>query len=320
MELLQLRYFCEVVKWGNITKAAQENYISQPALSKTIRNLEKELGTVLFDRVKNRVELNEYGQAFYEKVSKGLMLIDSGVEGLKSAPDSERGEITLIVKAGQYLFPGLYDTFCKQYPDIILNVANYSLMQRRLMTEYDFHISASMNNYPDIDSVNLMREEMVIIVNKDHPLHREHLIFFKDLEKESFVGSWRGSSINTLLMGLCHVSGFVPRFTSYYSELEGMFQAVANNEGIALVPYDSLKNIMEAYQDDVRVIYIADSGNFRYLKLCWPKRNFEGKRLRIFRMFATEYFANLEEELMKSKNCQFHNNCITHMEYALKYF
>ena len=97
MELLQLRYFCEVVKWGNVTRAAKENYISQPALSKTIRNLEDELGVKLFERVKNRVELNEYGRAFYDKVSRGLQMIDSGVEGLKLAPDSERGEITLIV-------------------------------------------------------------------------------------------------------------------------------------------------------------------------------------------------------------------------------
>ena len=209
MELLQLRYFCEVVKWGNVTRAAKENYISQPALSKTIRNLEDELGVKLFERVKNRVELNEYGRAFYDKVSRGLQMIDSGVEGLKLAPDSERGEITLIVKAGQYLFPEFYDSFSRRYPDITLDVANFTLIQRRILSEYDFHISA---------------------------------------------------------------------------------------------------------------FFIADSGNYCHLKLCWPKRNFEGKRFRLFRVFAEEYFSQLQAQFMEEKKCRFHNNCIIHMEYALRYF
>ena len=105
----------------------------------------------LFDRVKNRVVLNEYGKEFYERISKAIYLIDSGVESLKVTPDSENGVISVIVKAGQYLFPPLYDAFSKTHPNIILDVANYSLMQRKLMIEYDFHITATMNSYNDID-------------------------------------------------------------------------------------------------------------------------------------------------------------------------
>lgn len=53
------------------------------------KNLEQELGVVLFDRVKKRIVLNEQGKEFYDKVSKGLNLIDSAVDGLSVTPDSE---------------------------------------------------------------------------------------------------------------------------------------------------------------------------------------------------------------------------------------
>ena len=135
MELLQLRYFCEVARRESVTKVAEELHVSQPSLSKTIKNLEQELGVVLFDRVKKRIVLNEQGKEFYDKVSKGLNLIDSAVDGLSVTPDSENGTISLIVKAGQCFFPPMYDLFCKLHPNIILDVANFSLMQRKLMTE-----------------------------------------------------------------------------------------------------------------------------------------------------------------------------------------
>lgn len=61
MELTQLKYFVKVAQTGSFTKAAEELYISQPAVSKAVRNLEDELGVPLFGRVKNSLIINEYG-------------------------------------------------------------------------------------------------------------------------------------------------------------------------------------------------------------------------------------------------------------------
>ena len=67
MELLQLRYFCVVAKHQNMTKAAAELMISQPALSKTIASLEKELGTPLFVRRNRSIFLNRAGEIRSQK-------------------------------------------------------------------------------------------------------------------------------------------------------------------------------------------------------------------------------------------------------------
>ena len=120
-------------------------------------------------------------------MSKGLNLIDSAVDGLSVTPDSENGTISLIVKAGQCFFPPMYDLFCKLHPNIILDVANFSLMQRKLMTEYDFHISASMNTYENVEFEYLMREEIVIVLNRSHPLAKKKLLHMSELREEPFI-------------------------------------------------------------------------------------------------------------------------------------
>ena len=89
MELLQLRYFAAAAKYQNITKAAREFLIPQPAMSKTISNLEKELGMPLFQRGGNRVVLNENGEQFYATVRQMLKSLDDGVASLKAEIEAD---------------------------------------------------------------------------------------------------------------------------------------------------------------------------------------------------------------------------------------
>ena len=72
MELLQLRYFCTVAHYQSVTRAAAELMISQPALSKSLRNLETELGVKLFDRTGRGIQLNSTGNYFYREVVSAL--------------------------------------------------------------------------------------------------------------------------------------------------------------------------------------------------------------------------------------------------------
>ena len=61
MDLLQMQYFLKIAETGNMTRAAEELYISQSSLSRTIARLEKDLGVKLFDRVGRQIQLNEFG-------------------------------------------------------------------------------------------------------------------------------------------------------------------------------------------------------------------------------------------------------------------
>ena len=83
MELLQLRYFQTVARFESVTKAAHHHGVPQPSMSQTISKLERELGNVkLFDRINNRLYLNENGKRFLEYVDKALMTLDNGVRNM----------------------------------------------------------------------------------------------------------------------------------------------------------------------------------------------------------------------------------------------
>ena len=98
MELLQLRYFCTVAHYQSVTRAAAELMISQPALSKTIRNLEREVGVPLFERRGKYIQLNRMGELFYSQVRHALNTLDDGVSKLSDMSDAPSGEVHLLVQ------------------------------------------------------------------------------------------------------------------------------------------------------------------------------------------------------------------------------
>src|SRR5260370_36108688 len=90
MDLLQLRYFRIVARLEHMTQAAQELYISQSSLSKTIAHLERELGVSLFNRQGRQIQLNQYGKAFLRRGGQGFSSFGGGQR--EPADLSKRGE------------------------------------------------------------------------------------------------------------------------------------------------------------------------------------------------------------------------------------
>ena len=78
MEISQLKYFAAVARLGNISKAAQELYVTQPNLSKSIARLEEELGVPLFEHRKGKITLNDYGRCFLASVNLSLGELENG--------------------------------------------------------------------------------------------------------------------------------------------------------------------------------------------------------------------------------------------------
>ena len=80
MEIQQFRYFLAAARYENLTKAAEDLHIAQPALSQSIKRLETELGVSLFDRKNHRIELNEQGKLLKKRLIPILESIDNRVE------------------------------------------------------------------------------------------------------------------------------------------------------------------------------------------------------------------------------------------------
>ena len=76
MELLQMRYFIKIAESGNMTKAAEELFISQSSLSRTIARLESDLGVKLFDRIGRQIYLNDFGRVFLARAKQVFLQLE----------------------------------------------------------------------------------------------------------------------------------------------------------------------------------------------------------------------------------------------------
>ena len=118
------KIFAYVVKNNNITKAANELHITQPSISKSIKNLEEQLGCTLFIRNKYGISLTNEGKVLYDKIKNAINLVESAEDDIKSILNVEKGSITIGVSntiTRMYLLPYIKE-FHKLYPKIKIKI------------------------------------------------------------------------------------------------------------------------------------------------------------------------------------------------------
>lgn len=122
------KVFIEVAECGNITRASENLYISQPAVTKCIKMLEQDLGAPLFVRMHSGVALSEYGKAIYADAKKHIEGLENFTKIISEVKNGTKGELkiaTTTSNAGQ-LLAGQIETFCKNNPEIELRIIRIS--------------------------------------------------------------------------------------------------------------------------------------------------------------------------------------------------
>lgn len=183
MNLTQLQGFVYTAQTGSITQAAKQAYISQPAMSKMIQELEKELGVSLFDRVGRGIEINDAGRTFLNYVEAGLDQIEAGVEAVAN-PTTKQQPIRLLVEVASALIPDIITTIHQIYPN-----APIKLTQRIAAVnetrDFDFTISTRTPR-PDRRAVTLLNEE-ILIGSADPKIKEQPFIQPADLAGQPIV-------------------------------------------------------------------------------------------------------------------------------------
>ena len=190
LELYKTFYY--VAKNGNITQAANELMVSQPAVSKSIKVLERDLNTILFNRNNDGVSLNNAGELLYNKIKKAMELIISAEEDLTSLNNMELGSIN--IGAGntimqRYLMPYIKE-FHNVYPNINVKVNTLvtgELIKRAQVGLVDIVFTHLPNNIPDnFDIIKIKELHDILVVNKNSE-YLDKVIKKKDLEKLPLV-------------------------------------------------------------------------------------------------------------------------------------
>lgn len=285
MELLQLRYFCVVAKHQNMTKAAAELMISQPALSKTIAALEKELGTPLFVRRNRSIFLNRAGEILYQKIDQSINLIDDTVSEIRELSNEPIGNVRLLVLSASSYMPGFYIAFHQRYPFIKLQLSNYIRYEHMFMYDCDFCITADAGFTPLAGNcvVPILTERFVLAVQKQHPLAGRGSIHLKEAAPYPFVASNRREDLEFY----CLKAGFRPNIiaecdngTTYEAFLRG-------GVGISVIPEITLGSVLP---EDIVCIPLTYPVIERTISLTYDSRRRMSNAGQLFLQFCMEYF------------------------------
>jgi DNA-binding transcriptional LysR family regulator len=203
MTLEQLRIFLAVAKHLHFTRAAEELYITQPAVSAAINSLEKEYGVKLFHRVGRHIEITEAGQLLEIEAQKILDQVLSTERGLRELNSMQRGELRLgsSLTLGNYWLPDRISRFKQQFPGITVNC---SLANAEEIA--DGTVSGSCDIGLITGSVkpslrSILRQEVVgsdrlqIVVGKLHPWYKRVSILAEELITTTWIMREPGSAI-----------------------------------------------------------------------------------------------------------------------------
>lgn len=249
MDLKEQKYVCTLAECGNLTRAAEKLYISQPALSIYINNLEKNLGTALFDRNGKKFVLTYAGERYVERAKKMLDLEREFNEELEDIVREHAGRIRLGVslRRAPWLIPPLLAEFEKKWPDVEVIVREWNLADLNEMLknyELDMVILNRADATEDMETVPILREEFLLAVPQVHPLneraeyvpgekYRKIRPEYLNGQKLIFHSPWQSS--RKLENNIIKKHGIVPSGIRVIRGTELIVQMVAEGLGIGFV-------------------------------------------------------------------------------------
>lgn len=245
MELRHLRYFVAVAEALSFTKAAQKLRLSQPSLTRQVRNLEDELGVRLLERAKSRVTLTEEGRSFLFDSKKLLAMCTNSVANLQRLKGRENSYLNIgyIANIHYGLLPATLGTFRKLCPRVALNLFDMTSAEQFKALDsgridLGFIGLNSVNSSLDLLSECVAYDAILVALASLHPLVKKAHVKLADLSSQFFVGMSAKThpGEREWLLELCRSAGFAGRILQEADAEPTALKFVADGLGVALLP------------------------------------------------------------------------------------
>ena len=204
MDLRRLEIFAKVSELGSFSRAAEALFLTQPTVSEHIRALEDELGVQLLDRLGRGATPTRAGQLFLGYTQRILALSREARQAIDQFQGRMSGDLVVAGSTipGEYLLPGVIGRFKSKYPDISVTLLIGDTRQVSDWVEDGRAEAAIVGARPasrTIDSRELLRDDLVVVVASGHPWSERDSITLAELRAEPMVVRERGSGTREAL-------------------------------------------------------------------------------------------------------------------------
>ena len=275
MTLNQLKYFQAVSTTLNFRAAAQDLYISQPSLSRSIDSLEQELGVILFERAGRGIALTGSGRLFLEYTNRILDECDIAVYKMKElSTTGGRIDIGYVFPLANYYIPHKVRSFLEtpgnEHVTFGFTQNRTSSIIRDLKNgKLDVGFCAYSENEEELEFVPILKQEMVIITSNEHPLADKKELSIRELANYPVIGYDRISGLGGYTNRLYRSLGIKPDILCECSDENSIQALVREQFGIALVARVDILN--EKY---LKIHSVSDAELIHYVNIAWLKNHY----------------------------------------------
>ncbi len=198
-----LRTFLAVRKHRNYTRAAEEVFLTQPAVSRQMRQLEEELGVRLFEQIGKSLHVTDAGETFAVEAEKLLGAMERTAEAVRSHRSAEYGSLRIGASTtpGFYMLPELLGQFHRRFPKVALHytVENSLRIEQMLVrNELDMGFVGAHLSSKELELKPLLEDEIVCFTSPTHRLAKVRRIAPDSLEEEMWIIREKGSATRLL--------------------------------------------------------------------------------------------------------------------------
>ncbi|WP_434311365.1 LysR family transcriptional regulator [Hominifimenecus sp. rT4P-3] len=288
MELHQIRYFLKVAELQHMTQAANELHVAQPALSKTIKMLEEDLGTPLFDRTGNKIRLNTAGQIFLDYAREMVAASENVRRELDEYNQTEAATIIISQNLNFDIISLATIEFNKRYPSVRFEFTPYLAPTGNLPIQHDIAIFSTALPVEEPDCRTVLNERIHLGVPFNNPLAKRDSVILREVKEENFLFTLPfQSTLNDIMIMQCRLNGFYPKRFITITNTNNVHYILRNGMGAAFVPEISWYYMMR--ENGFALVPIREPECRRCINIRWKTSGYVSKASVLFREFLLDF-------------------------------
>ena len=285
MELLQLKYFQTVAYTEHISNAAKQLKIAQPSLSLTIKRLEDELGTSLFDRKGRNIQLSSSGKILLKHVNRIFIELENAQAEIEREEHHLAHTIKIAISNPRFL-SGLISEFINCAPEttIIQSIRGKTdILSSLKRGDIELGIAGDTVQDEELESRLLVNEDIVLALPSNHRLTGVAELSLHHVADDPFITLANNEEYRTFTSMLCERAGFIPK-SAFEVDSNLLVEIIKLDQGVALLPVSSCRTLGLNYRP------LADHSATYPVRLYWRKNKVMTSSTDDLRNFIVSYY------------------------------
>ena len=270
-DLTDMQLMVNVAGASSLTKGAERSFLSLPAASNRVKNLETPLGTALLYRNSQGVTLTPSGEAFVRHARIVLRQIEHLRGDIQEFARGVKGSVRVYANttAMNEFMPAVLAHYLANHPDVNIELRerlSYQVVKAVADGTADIGVTAQAGGGENVEFLPYRTDRLVLVTRSDHPLAGHDILSFEETLRYDYVGLSEASAIHAFLLQAADDMGRVLRFRVEVSNFETVCRMIAAQVGIGVIPETAAHRYVKNLP--LKIITLSDDWALRKLHIC----------------------------------------------------